>query len=266
MPTTRAATELPKLERVTNFRELGGLETRDGQRVRRGRVFRSGHWGRASEADVARLATLGVGIVVDFRSERDLAHEGRDRLPPGCAHLHLPMGDPAAQIDAREILMSGDLGLVREHFGDGRAVEYMRAGAAKLAVERLGEYGRFLAALAEPGCPPALFHCSAGKDRAGWAASSLLLALGVVEEQVVEHYLVSNRTYDHGVQHGALPNLPEEAIELVRPLMQVRAEYVRASIEAACARFGSLDGYFRDGLGISPEQRAQLRANWLEPA
>ncbi|MEZ4215251.1 MAG: tyrosine-protein phosphatase [Myxococcota bacterium] len=261
-----AAAPLPALERVANFRELGGLATRDGRRVRRARVFRSGHWGRASAADVAALDALGVAVVVDFRSEKDVAHEGADRLPDGCAHLHLPTADPAAHLDTRDIILSGDAALVRAHFGDGRAERSMRASAEKLAVERTDVFGAFLAKLAEPGCPPALFHCSAGKDRAGWAASCLLLALGVGEDDVVEHYLVSNRTYDAAMQHGALPALPDEVLALVRPLLQVRAEYAHAAIGAARARFGTLDAYFREGLGLADEQREQLRANWLEPA
>ena len=258
------AMNLPTLERVTNFRELGGLKTSDGRRVKPGHVFRSGHWGHASDSDVEQLTRLGIELVIDFRSENDCAHEGHDRLPSGCGHLHLPASDPAGQTDTRELIMTGNLDILREHFGGGRADDFMRRGARRLVLDHTDVYSAFLSRLAEPGCPRVLFHCSAGKDRAGWAASSLLLALGVSVEETSAHYLISNQTYDTNKQHGILRQLAPEIVELLTPIMGVRADYLQASIDAACTRFGNLDGYYRDGLSLSETQLEQLRANWLE--
>ena len=137
---------------------------------------------------------------------------------------------------------------------------------AGLVRERREPYSLFLKALAEPTHLPALFHCSAGKDRAGWAASSLLLALGVVREHVFDHYLLSNETFDANRQNLGLPQADPEVLELVRPLTKVRAEYLEASIRTAEEHWGSLDGYFHEGLGLSDEALEQLRTNWLEPA
>jgi protein-tyrosine phosphatase len=261
-----AAMSLPTLERVTNFRELGGLPTSTGRRVKAGFVFRSGHWGRASDEDVEHLGKLGVGLVVDFRSEKDCAHEGEDRLPTGCQQLSLAASDPAGATDTRELIMSGDIETLREHFGGDRADAFMERGARRLVLDHTEVYAAFLSRLAEPECPRALFHCSAGKDRAGWAASSLLLALGVPVEHVSEHYLVSNRTYDTNKQHGILPQMDIEIVELLQPIMGVKADYLQASIDAACERWGSLDGYYREGLSLSETQLEQLRENWTEDA
>lgn len=261
-----ATMSLPSLENVTNFRELGGLPTTDGHRVRPGFVFRSGHWGRASGTDVEHLGKLGVELVVDFRSKKDWEHEGEDRLPDGCELLSLAASDPAGQADTRELIMSGDIDTLREHFGGDRGDAFMERGARRLVLDHTEVYAAFLARLAESGCPRALFHCSAGKDRAGWAASSLLLALRVPLEHVSEHYLISNRTYDTGKQHGMLPAVDSELVKLLRPLMGVKASYLQASVDAACAQFGSLDGYFHDGLSLSEAQLDQLRSNWLEDA
>jgi protein-tyrosine phosphatase len=257
------ANTLPTLERINNFRELGGLSTEDGRHVRPRALFRSGHWGNASETDRAALEALGVGVVLDFRTPQDIAQEGADQLPPGTEHVLIPTGDPAAADDTRALIVEGNLETLREHFGGDRAVEYMRRGASALVTERTDSYTRFLKRLAAPGCPPALFHCSAGKDRAGWAASSLLLALGVTRDQVVEHYLMSNQTFDANRQNLGLPEADPEVIALVTPLTKVRAEYIEASIAAAEGQWGSLDGYFHEGLGLTAEEREQLRQNWL---
>jgi len=255
---------LPELDGVTNFRELGGLPTRKGRRVRSRALFRSSHWGRASDADLECLAELGVGVVLDFRTGRDIELEGADRLSPGIERVALPTGDPAGTTDIRTLILEGSLGTLREHFGDGRAEQAMVRGAAALARDHNESFGSFLLRLAEPGCPPALFHCSAGKDRAGWAASCLLLALDVEPRHVIEHYLLSNQTYDPGKQSGSWTQTDPEVTELLAPLAKVRTEYVQASIDAACDRWGSLDGYLREGLRLDDERREQLRRNWLE--
>ena len=254
---------LPGLDGVTNFRELGGLPTRDGRRVRAGVVFRSGHWGRASASDQGELQRLGVRLVFDFRTDADLAHEGADQLPTGVHCIRLPTGDPAAADDARSLILSGDLDALRAHFGDGRAEQYMTRAAAELVTDRCEIYAVFLRRLAEPGCPPVLFHCSAGKDRAGWAASCLLLALGVAEEDVIGHYLVSNQAYDAGQQNAGLLQVDAEFLELIAPLTRVREEYVRGSLDATVQRWGGLEGYLEDGLGLRAEQRELLKQNWL---
>lgn len=255
-------TPLPPLENVTNFRELGGIATRDGRRVRRRRLFRSGHWGGASPGDVAALEQLGVGLVLDFRSDHDVALEGPDQLPAGTRHVSLATVDPAAGTDLRVLIEQGDLSTLREQFGDGGAHEYMRRGAAKLVSDRTEPFGQFLAHLCEPDVASALFHCSAGKDRAGWAASTVLLALGVEEKTVSEHYLLSNAHFEPDQQRGWRP--PSEIRELLQPLVRVEAAYFEASLEAVHETFGGLDGYFRDGLGLSDRQLEQLRSNWLE--
>ena len=72
-----------RFEQVANFRDLGGHRTRDGRRVRPGRLYRSGHLGHATERDVETLASLRLRCVFDFRTEADIAVDGRDRLPPG---------------------------------------------------------------------------------------------------------------------------------------------------------------------------------------
>ena len=121
-----------------------------------------------------------------------------------------------------------------------------------------------LACLCAPDAPTVLFHCSAGKDRAGWAASSLLLALGVPEEAVIEHYLLSNEHFEPQKQHAWDGERDEELAQLLAPLVGVHADYAEASLAAVRREWGDFDAYLRDGLGITDAQRDQLRANWLE--
>ena len=54
-----------EMDRIANFRGIGGLPTTDGRTTVGGLLWRSGHLGRASDADLARLHALGIRTVVD---------------------------------------------------------------------------------------------------------------------------------------------------------------------------------------------------------
>ena len=253
------------LGRVANFRDLGGHTTRDGARLRSGRIFRSGHLAHASDEDLKQLAELGVRRIFDFRTEADIAAEGADRLPDGASYLRLPMPDPAKHQDLRGLINNTSEQSMEELFGDGKAAAMMREAAALLVRERREAYRVFLAELAREEFRPALFHCSAGKDRAGWAGSLVLLALGVEEEQVVEQYLLSNRNQAEMRARIASEERGRTSWgEMLKPFIEVRREYIEASFAAVHADWGGFDRYLHEGLGVTPAQREQLRESLLE--
>jgi protein-tyrosine phosphatase len=252
-------------ERVANFRDLGGHTTRDGRRVRYGRLYRSGHLAHCSDADVALLSEIGLRVVFDFRTRADIEKEGADRLPPGTEHRRLPMPDPAASEDIRTLVRECSLGPpggIERVFGDGGAERLMMRSAARLVTERTAPYGLFLAELARPEALPALFHCSAGKDRAGWAGTVVLLALGVDEAEAVEQYLLSNRDLER-TRERLRSEQTADFGDLLSPLLEVRVEYLQSSLDALQREWGNFDAYLHEGLGISEAQRAQLAENLL---
>jgi protein-tyrosine phosphatase len=252
-----------QFERVANFRDLGGHSTADGLKVRSGRLFRSGHLGHASDRDTATLGELGIRRVFDFRTLADIDKDGADRLPDGANHLRLPMPDPAAGDDIRHLIKGGDAKVMHDVFGDGKARAMMVDAAIRLVRDRREPYRIFLSELAECAPAPALFHCSAGKDRAGWAASLVLLTLGVPEEQVIEQYMLSNREVE--AIHERLASADDVRWEgLLAPLIGVDVDYIQASFDAIAADWGSFDRYLHEGLGISERQREALRRGLLE--
>jgi protein-tyrosine phosphatase len=192
--------------------------------------------------------------------------DGPDRLPDNAKSVALPMHDPAFGKDLRSVIESADDAELEKIFGDGKAAEFMCRGAAGLVTERREQYAQFLARLAVPDSYPALFHCSAGKDRAGWAGSVVLLALGVAEEEVVEQYLLSNRASQEIAARYDGERQPTNWQGLLAPLLEVRREYVEASFAIVRAEYGDVDGYLRKGLEFTDAQRDALRANLLEPA
>ena len=92
-------------------------------------------------------------------------------------------------------------------------------------------YAAFVRTVIDPERRPVLFHCTAGKDRTGWAATILLLAAGVDEAGAMEEFLAVNPA----VRVTFAPLLEQLAAvggdpELLRPLLEVRAEYLQAAL------------------------------------
>jgi protein-tyrosine phosphatase len=174
------------------------------------------------------------------------------------------MSDPAAGGEIRDLLYRADAAGLERILGGGGAERMMRAAAAGLVTDRCTEFGALLRGLAGAHPLPALMHCSAGKDRTGWAASILLLVLGASEDDVIEHYLLSNE-YRREENERLLAS-PRDGLqpEWIRPFLEVRAEYAHAALAAAALRFGSFDAYVEVGLGVDAATRERLAALLLE--
>jgi protein-tyrosine phosphatase len=254
----------PEIRTIGNFRDVGGCAARGGRRVRTGVLFRSGHLGAASDEDLARLGRLGIRTVIDFRGPRDEAGDGARRLPPGARLVRLPIGDPAAGGEIRDLLGRSDAAGLERILGGGGAERMMCEAAAGLVTGRCAEFGALLRGLAAEHRLPALMHCSAGKDRTGWAASLVLLVLGASEDDVIEHYLLSNR--HRREENERLLASARDGLdpEWIRPFLEVRVEYARAALDAVARRFGSFEAYVETGLGVDGATVERLRARFVE--
>ena len=248
-------TRVPGVESIRNFRSLGGQSTRHGRRVRSGLVYRSAHLADATDADLERVAALGIRTVFDFRNQVDIAFEGPNRLPDGVEQVSLPMVDSVNPSGLREDFSLLSAEELEERFGNGRAFQRMKevSGRTVSNPERSSQFGEFVRKLLAPGAAPALFNCSAGKDRTGWAASLLLLAVGVPEQQVVDHYLETNQHVEAS-RYG----------DLMMPIATVHEDYFAEQMQVLADSWGSFDEYWSNGLGLDDGHRQALRELLLD--
>ncbi|MGW0737944.1 tyrosine-protein phosphatase [Streptomyces sp. NPDC002851] len=255
----------PELTGVRNFRDVGGLPTVDGRRVRVGRLFRSGHLAHATAEDAAFLTSLGLHTIFDFRNSADQKLEGPDVELPGVRNVNLPLSDPADGAEFWKMVRDGNMSELRVALADGKAAGRMTASYRAIITHRTTEHSQVLRALAEDSVP-ALMHCAAGKDRAGLSIAVTLLAVGVERDAIEADYLESNAAHRRYKMHRGNPNeaMPEEAAELLRPMFDARAEYLRAGFGAIEENWGSVERYLAEGLGLTPELRERLRANLLD--
>ncbi|MFI9206936.1 tyrosine-protein phosphatase [Streptomyces sp. NPDC053253] len=248
---------------VANLRDLGGLPLGDGRAVRSGLALRSAQLDRLDPAEPA-VAELGIRTVVDLRTETERG-DRPDRLPAGARllvadvladHLAVSGLPPAARLK----LLLSDPALAEEHLGGGR----VRAAFARTyrtfvsGDSARAAYGALLTELGTPGAGPVLFHCSAGKDRTGWAATVVLALLGADEKTVRDEYLSVNTA----VRQAFAPMIegftaqggdPELALDLIGVL----PEYLEAGLDEVAVRHGSMEKYVREGLGV-PDEVTQL--------
>jgi protein-tyrosine phosphatase len=254
---------------LPNLRDLGGHPTRDGGRVRTGLLYRSTDLARVSGDDAIALARLGIRSVYDLRTgEERAAHP--DRLPPGAAYVAVDVLEDSPEASPTELMrLFADPRTAREILDGGRGTalwdrkyrEFVLLGSARAG------YGRLFTEVADAANRPALFHCTTGKDRTGWAAAALLTLLGVPHDLVMEEYLLSARSLaptfrlvlDAFRAQGGDP-------ELLAPIARVRPEYLDAALDEMGHRFGSIEGYFDEGLGIDATTQQELRTALVERA
>ena len=250
------------LPSIANLRDIGGYRTTDGRWVKMGLLYRSDQLDRVSDADLAAMQKLDIRIVVDLRTDSERKREP-DRLPPGSQPLIL---DVAADSDGS---LGGDMRKAMTAIASGKGVElltsanrdFVALGSARRA------YGAMLDRLATPQGAPMLYHCTAGKDRTGWASAVILTLLGVPRDTVMADYLASNdflaRKNAATLDALAKSGNPIDPGHLL-PVLTVRADYLNAAFDEVEKRYGSFDAYVRSGLGLSADSIASLRDRYLQ--
>ncbi|MEU3027102.1 tyrosine-protein phosphatase [Streptomyces incarnatus] len=256
----------PELAGVRNFRDVGGLPTVDGRRLRQGVLFRSGHLAHATAQDAVFLSSLGLHTVFDFRNAADQKLEGPDIALPGVRNVNLPLSDPADGAEFWKLVRDGDLDELRAILDDGKGAARMVASYRSTVRNRTSEHSRVLHAIAEDSVP-ALLHCAAGKDRAGISIAVILLAAGVERDAIMADYLESNakhRRYKVRRSGSEQSAYTPEVMELLSPLFDARAEYLAAAFDSIDETWGGVDRYLEQGLRLTPGTRERLRARLVD--
>jgi protein-tyrosine phosphatase len=238
-----------KLTGASNFRDLGGYPTGDGRSIRWRQIFRSSHLGQLTAADVSALRGLGLKTAFDLRGseERNLFSCGLE-----IAVHSLPI-EPTVAAALRARLAAGNL------LTPADATEAMSQSYRHYVRGNTPRFRALFAHLVEDRAP-LVIHCTAGKDRTGFACALILRALGVRFEIVAEDYLLTNRFYRRDAAAGhAWP----EAVGAV--IGSVQEGFLAAAFDAINADYGDLETYLHDGLGLGARQRESLAARYLQP-
>lgn len=241
------------LDGTSNTRELGGYKTEDGRSLKWGVLYRSDKLSELTDADQEYLLQLGIKRVIDFRSSEEKQNEP-DQLPSTLKYIEMPIEADGAIRPKVEAILKGDL---NEDVG-AILVETNKEFISDFS----GVYKGFIESLIE-NQEPTLFHCTAGKDRAGFAAALVLLAVGVPEKIVIEDYMKTNKYTEETIQDYInkinLYSLGSVDAEILRPLLGVEERFIRAALDEIKQKYGSVENFIRDELKIRDESIIELK-------
>ena len=241
------------LDGTSNTRELGGYKTEDGRSLKWGVLYRSDKLSELTDADQEYLLQLGIKRVVDFRSSEEKQNEP-DQLPSTLKYIEMPIEADGAIRPKVEAILKGDL---NEDVG-AILVETNKEFISDFS----GVYKGFIESLIE-NQEPTLFHCTAGKDRAGFAAALVLLAVGVPEKIVIEDYMKTNKYTEETIQDYInkinLYSLGSVDAEILRPLLGVEERFIRAALDEIKQKYGNVENFIRDELKIRDESIIELK-------
>lgn len=257
---------------VHNIRDLGGMKTAQGKTIREGKLIRSGHLSELKDDEAKMLSGL-VGAVVDFRSDEEQKRQP-DTSIEGVKYYHLP-AVPS---------LSG--GISREEESDRRAAEllinkpsearaYMLEMYRNLAVseQSSGAYASFVHLILEQKEKAVLWHCTAGKDRAGCAAAIVEKLLGVSQEDIIADYLLTNTLIRSDIDRlnrflMAQAHLEEADMDRAQDalgyLFGAKKEYIEAFFDNITQKYGGFDSYAKEALGLDEAAISALRSRLLE--
>ncbi|WP_332814503.1 tyrosine-protein phosphatase [Ramlibacter sp.] len=211
-------------------------------------LFRSDHLGALDASDARQIQSLGVCRVLDFRGVDE-------RAAAACALPQVQVHSLAIEPTIVQVLSAlVDAG---HRLGEAEVVSHMQdtyRGFVRGSSHRFAEFFRLLL----ESDAPTVFHCTAGKDRTGFAAALVLHALGATHEEVMHDYLLTNQRLKPPASawRGLEPHV-------ARVLWGVQPEFLQASLDAIGQDYGGLDAYLREGLGLGPAERERLRALYL---
>ncbi|MCB2005514.1 MAG: tyrosine-protein phosphatase [Burkholderiaceae bacterium] len=236
------------LQGSTNFRDLGGYAGRDGRSVRWRRLFRSDHLGALSASDIATVSALGLARVCDLRGAQE-----RTAYPcvlPGVTVIALPI-EPTVVQGLQSMLAAGQALTVQA------TTALMEQTYRDFVHDNSARFAELFDHLLHDDTP-LVFHCTAGKDRTGFAAALILSALGVPRPVIEQDYLLTNTHYRQ-------PHLPSSMAsqEVLDVLWTVQPGFLAAALQVVDADYGGIEAYLEKAIGLAAPARTRLEQMYL---
>lgn len=250
------------LSGVMNFRDVGGLRTRDGHRVADGRIFRSAALHEMTEADRRLLEGLGITTVIDLRAATE-------------RHEH-PYEWPGVSVVSAPLVHDDQVRSIIDRFRTGTLDEeelrewWSLTGVFDAPFEHLAAIRTIFETFLTVGPNEAvLYHCRGGKDRTGMLTALLLEGLGVTRDDILADFLRSNAALNADRPTPELARVVNAALgsslspEAAFSFAGVRTEWLDRLYRGIEDRHGSVGDYLRDAVGLGEPGIARLRELYL---
>lgn len=266
------------VEGMNNFRDMGGYEAENGKTVKWGMLYRSDHIYNATDAGVAYLKKLDIHTIIDYRSDDEISKYPNKIIDKGIKTYQLDPAAHAAELAAQftsskkdedtnlinKIIEQKEKGTLVNHADV--VLEQYRTFANKENSKQA--FGEMLRITANPDAPAVLQHCRGGKDRTGFGAVLVLGTLGVQKEELVKDYMLTeeNRRERNRVKMEGYKKLTDdkEVLDHLYSFIDTRSEFIATSIDAITGKYGSIEKYVMEELGITREMIDAMKDRYLE--
>ena len=247
-----------QLQGALNCRDIGGYAAAEGRRVRSGAIFRCDKLSTLTDSDLEELSDRGIRTVVDFRAAHEVAKDPSRLWSTVTTVAPLPIGEEAAQqSDLISKIISKEV------------TEFSAIDVGQMYIDMLNErqvqFSQFLQIVADFDQLPALFHCTAGKDRTGIGAALILELLGVERELVLDDYELTNELRTKHRVAQLLPQLEAAGVDIkaILPILSAPRVSMRAALDHIDSEHGGVERYVADQLGFEPDALEMLRLQML---
>ena len=247
-----------RFDALDNFRDYGDYAAGAGRHIASGRLFRSAHQARVSDADLNRLDALDIAAIVDLRRPSERRDQPSKRPARFTGAVIESAHDDGGEAPHVTFLKTADLTP-----DSGR--RFMTETYRRLPFEasHLDLFARYFRTLGEVE-GPVLIHCAAGKDRTGMLAALTHHLLGVHPDDMIADYLLTNVAVDlerraPGVTRQLQAMTGRSAShDAVVAFLGVEPAYLETALAEVVAQYGSVDGYLERALGVDARLRDRI--------
>lgn len=255
------AERLIPLKNFCNFRDLGGLYSKDGRMVKWGKLYRSEVLKDIEECEMELFKSLRIKYVFDYRSDEEEA-SAKDMQFPWIKNLHI-----SAMKDENDENLDMESYFYRFLKGEEKKspVELLEESYERMPFSN-DAYKTLVNTFKDYSNAGILQHCTAGKDRTGLGSAILLLILGVDEEVIIEDYMSSNdyrKEMNEKILDMYKDQLPPVGMEIFREVMGVKREYIEASLNSIKEKYGTYDEYLLKEFNLTENDIKDIRNKYL---
>ncbi|MDH6250640.1 protein-tyrosine phosphatase [Chryseobacterium sp. H1D6B] len=245
-----------KIKKVNNFRTLENIKNSEGKTLKKGLIYRSGHLHKLKKRSFDTFHKLGIKEIIDLRNPKEISKKP-DQLPDHIIYKKYSafddQGDQLTQ--GRKLVLKGK---VNASDADKRMLDFYR----EYVTENPEMIKKIIIDVLESD-QPVLYHCTAGKDRTGITTALILTILKFDKETIYNEYLLSNNFRKDIIMkrlklaHNLHFIYPKMDLKVLEKLSWVERNYLDAAFDEINKKYGSMDIYIQQVLGISENKREE---------
>ena len=238
-----------------NTRTVGDIKNIHNQLVKREILYRSDNLARLNSLEVNSFSLLGINKIIDFRSKKEIEKEP-NILPEGCEYIKLSIPSDGKVSKEIKKVLSGELKIDMK--------DYLIDANKDFVLNQQHIFAEFIREIIKSNGEPVLYHCTAGKDRTGFATVLILSILEVDRETIIEEYMFSNDCIEKTINQQLakvcrIMDIEHKDSFKLLPLMYVNLDYINTAFNTIDYVYGGMDNYIRSGLGITNKEIQKLK-------